>query len=122
VVEPVVGLARPLIPVSWHDLHSAFCLFWDKVIGPTVGHHFDLGLLILDCFLVKMSLVVASKRVHAQGAPAHLECHGEHAEPSESIRSQVMNLQVEALQNFAHKIFTGNRSLASKKSRKTTAS
>jgi hypothetical protein len=68
--------ATSVCTVSWHALHSAFCLFWDKVIGPIVGHHFDLGLLILDCFLVKMSLVVASKRVHAQGAPAHLVCHG----------------------------------------------
>ena len=72
-----------------------------------MGHHLDLGLLVLDCFLVKMSLIVASKRVHAQGTATHLECHGEHVERSESIRSQVMNIQVEALQNFTHKIFIG---------------
>ena len=98
MAEPVVGPPRPFIPVSWHDLYSAFRLLRDKVIGPVVGHHLDLGLLVLDCLLVKMSLVIASERVHAQG---------EHAEPCESIRGQLMDLQVEALQNLAHKIFAG---------------
>ena len=92
MVEPVVDPPRPFIPVSWHDLHSAFHLLWDKVIGPIVGHHLDLGLLVLDCLLVKMSLLVASKRVHAQSITAHLQCHGKHAEPHKSIRSQVMDL------------------------------
>ena len=63
-----------------------------------MGHNFDLGLLVLDCLLVKMSLVIASERVHAQD---------KHAEPCESIRGQLMDLQVEALQNLAHKIFAG---------------
>ena len=86
MVKPVVGPPWPFIPVSWHDLHSAFRLLRDKVIGPVVGHHLDLCLLVLDCLLAKMSLVVASELVHAQGAPAHLEFHGEHAEPRESVR------------------------------------
>ena len=107
MVEPLVNPPRPFIPVGWHYLHNAFPLLRDKVIGPVVGHHLDLGLLVLDRLLVTMSLVVTSERVHAQGTTAHLQCHGKHAEPRESIRSQVMDLQVETLQNLARKIFTG---------------
>jgi hypothetical protein len=51
-----------------------------------MGHHRDLGLLILDHLLVQMGLVVPSESIHAQGAPRHLERHGEYVE------SQVMDL------------------------------
>jgi hypothetical protein len=106
VEELVVGLAQPLISISWHDLHGAFCLFQDEIVGPIVGLHLSLSLFILDRLLVKMSLIVASERVYAQGAPGLLECHGEYTKLQKSVGTQVMDLQVEALQNFAHKIFT----------------
>ena len=41
-----------------------------------MGHHLDLGLLILNHLLVQMGLVVATESIHAQGTPRHLERHG----------------------------------------------
>jgi hypothetical protein len=48
-----------------------------------------------------------SEHVYAQGTPGHLERDCEYTEPRKSIGGQVMDLQVEALQNFAHEISAG---------------
>ena len=71
-----------------------------------MSHHLGLGLLVFDHFLVQMSFIIASEGIRAQGAMGHLDCHGEYAQPCERIGSQVMDLQVEALQNFAYKVLT----------------
>ena len=92
VIEPVVGPPWPFIPISWHYLNGAFCLLWNKIVGPIVGHHLNLGPLILDHLLLQMGLIVASESIYAQGTPRHLERHGKHAQPCEGIWSQVMNL------------------------------
>ena len=56
-----------------------FVFFWNEIIGPIVGHHLGLGLLILDHFLVQMGLIVLRECIHAQGAPRRLEHHGKYA-------------------------------------------
>ena len=84
MIEPVVGPARPFILISWHYLNGAFCFLRNEIIGPIVGHHLGLGLLILDHFLVQMGLVA--------NTPSHLECHSEYAQPCEGVGSQVMDL------------------------------
>jgi hypothetical protein len=73
-------------------LHGALYLFWNKIVGPIVGHHLGLGLLILDHFLVQMGLIVVSESIHTQSTPRHLERHGEYAQLRKSIGSQVMDL------------------------------
>jgi hypothetical protein len=52
VIELVVGPAQPLILISWHNLHGAFCIFRNKIIGAILGHHLGLRLFILDHFLM----------------------------------------------------------------------
>ena len=97
MVEPVIGLSRPLVPISRQNLHGAFCLLWNKIVGPIVGHHLNLGPLILDHLLLQMGLIVASESIYAQGTPRHLQCHSEYAHPCKSIGGQVIDLSVETL-------------------------
>ena len=72
-----------------------------------MGHHLDFGSLVLHHFLMQMSFVISRKGIHAQGIPDHL---------------QVMDLQIEALQNFAYKILTWKSEPSLKEVRNTIAS
>jgi hypothetical protein len=84
-------------------LRGVFHHFWDEIVGPIVGHHLNLGLFILDRFLVKMSLIAVSEHVYAQGTPTILSAIANTSSHAKALGGQVMDLQVEALQNLPMK-------------------
>lgn len=72
-----------------------------------MSNHLSLRSLVFDLFLVQLCLVITIKSLNAQGTAIHLESHCVNTEPRERIRSKLVNLQVEPLQNFTKKILAG---------------